>query len=79
MPNLNKLFPRLSIRAKLAVLLAGVALVPLAIVSISGARASVAQIRGAAQATIENDLRLAEMQTARSLDAAESHVVFLAH
>jgi len=78
-PNLNKLFPRLSIRAKLAVLLAGVALVPLAIVSISGARASVAQIRGAAQATIENDLRLAEMQTARSLDAAESHVVFLAH
>jgi PAS domain S-box-containing protein len=76
--NLNKLFPRLSIRAKLAILLAGVALIPLAIVSISGARASVAQIRGAAQAAIENDLRLAETQTARSLDAAESHVVFLA-
>ena len=76
--NVNKLFPRLSIRAKLAIALAAVALVPLAIVSISGSHASVVRIRRAAQTTIENDLRLAEMQTARSLDAAESHVVFLA-
>ncbi|MEQ1690640.1 MAG: ATP-binding protein [Gemmatimonas sp.] len=78
MINVNKLFPRLSIRAKLAVVLATVAMVPLVIVTISGSRASITQIRTAARATIDNDLRLAEMQTARSLETAERHVAFLA-
>ncbi|HEY5544539.1 MAG TPA: hypothetical protein VIK50_00650, partial [Gemmatimonadaceae bacterium] len=77
MININKLFPRLSIRHKLSIAFAGVALVPLTIVAYFGASSSARQIEEAARSTVEHDLRLAERLTGRELEAAGRHVVFL--
>ncbi|MFI5311959.1 MAG: hypothetical protein ACHQQ3_12035, partial [Gemmatimonadales bacterium] len=74
MINVNKLFPRLSIRVKLAIAFAIVALGPLAVISFIGARETVFQIQSKARATLEHDLEMAEAQTAQALAAAENHV-----
>lgn len=79
MINVNKLFPRLSIRLKLAIAFALVALGPLAVVSFIGARETVAQIQANARNTLEHDLEMAEAATARSLGAAEGHVSLIAN
>lgn len=78
MINLNKLFPRLSIRVKLAIAFAVVALGPLAVVSLIGARETLDQIRGRARETLEHDLEMDEAQTAQALGMAENHVELLA-
>ena len=78
MININKLFPRLSVRVKLAIALALVALGPLAAVSIIGARETVAQIQSKARNTLEHDLEMAEAQTAQSVGAADNHVDLIA-
>jgi PAS domain S-box-containing protein len=78
MINLNKLFPRLSIRVKLAIAFAIVALGPLAVISVIGARETVGQIQAKAQATLEHDLEMAEAQTAQALASAENHVELVA-
>lgn len=78
MININKLFPRLSIRAKLAIAFALVALLPLAIVSVIGARETLAQIQSNARATLERDLEMSEAETARSLSSVEGHVDLMA-
>jgi PAS domain S-box-containing protein len=78
MVNVNKLFPRLSIRVKLAIAFALVALGPLAIVSVIGARETVFQMQAKARNTLEHDLQMAEAQTAQSLSSAENHVDLIA-
>src|ERR1039458_2646878 len=78
MINVNKLFPRLSIRVKLAIAFAIVALGPLAVISVIGTRETVFQIQSKASDTLEHDLEMAEAQTARSLAAAENHVELVA-
>jgi len=75
--NLNKIFPRLSIRLKLAIAFALVALVPLVVVSVLGTRETIAQIEATARSTLRFDLLLAEQETAGSLTAATSHVEYL--
>src|SRR5512144_1467562 len=78
MINVNKLFPRLNIRLKLAIAFALVALCPLAAVSILGARETVSQIKQRARSTVEHDLEMAEAQTAQSLGSAEKHIDLIA-
>ena len=75
--NLNKVFPRLTIRAKLLIALIGVAVVPLVGVSMWGVRTTVAYIEANARATVDHDLHLAESQVTRSIRTAQSHVQFL--
>ena len=79
MINVNKLFPRLSIRVKLAIAFALVALGPLAVVSFIGARETVFQIEAMARNTLEHDLEMAETQTALSLSSAEGHMNLIAN
>jgi PAS domain S-box-containing protein len=79
MINVNKLFPRLSIRVKLAVAFALVALGPLAVVSFIGARETVVQIEAKARNTLEHDLEMAETETALSLSSAEGHMDLIAN
>ncbi len=78
MINVNKLFPRLSIRVKLTIAFALVALGPLAAVSIIGARETVAQIEARAHDTLAYDLQMADMQTTMSLASAQNHLDLLA-
>jgi len=79
MVNVNKLFPRLSIRVKLAIAFALVALGPLAIVSFIGARETVFQIQTMARNTLEHDLEMAETRTALALSSAEGHMDLIAN
>lgn len=78
MINVNKLFPRLSIRVKLAIAFALVALGPLAVVSFIGARETVLQIEAMARNTLEHDLEMAETETALSLGSEENHMNLIA-
>jgi PAS domain S-box-containing protein len=78
MINVNKLFPRLSIRVKLAIAFALVALGPLAVVSFIGARETVFQIEAMARNTLEHDLEMAETETALSLGSEENHMNLIA-
>ena len=78
MINLNKLFPRLSIRVKLAIAFAIVALGPLTIVSVIGARTTVLQIHANARNDLQRDLEMDESQTAQALASAENHVELIA-
>ena len=77
--NINKLFPRLSIRVKLAIAFALVALGPLAVVSFIGARETLFQIKALARSTLEHDLEMAETATALSLSSAEGHMNLIAN
>ncbi|HEY5441348.1 MAG TPA: PAS domain S-box protein, partial [Gemmatimonadaceae bacterium] len=79
MINVNKLFPRLSIRVKLAIAFALVALGPLAVVSFIGARETVFQIEAKARNTLEHDLEMAETETALSFSSAEGHMDLIAN
>ena len=76
--NVNKLFPRLSIRTKLAIGLMLAGLVPLVVVSVVGTRETVRQIELTARRGLEHDLQLAEAKATRALGTAEGHVRFLA-
>lgn len=76
--NLNKLFPRLSIRSKLIVAFVLLALVPLLAVAVFAARTTEHYVRALAIETLEHDLELAQKQTERSLAEAERTVSYLA-
>ncbi|MEW5915408.1 MAG: ATP-binding protein [Gemmatimonadota bacterium] len=78
MVNLNKVFPRLSIRRKLVIAFVAAALLPLGITSLLGTRETLRQMRTAAADMLDYRLRIAEAHTARSLSAAQNHVVYLA-
>lgn len=76
--NLNKLFRRLSIRAKLAIAFSLIALAPLALVSLLGTSVTVTQLRHAAKETLSHDLDLVQDRTAGAFRQAERHVTFVA-
>ncbi len=75
--NLNKLFPRLSIRLKLVIAFALLAIVPLAVVAGLATETTVRQLRALATATLEHDLAMARGQTERSLQDVERDVAYL--
>ncbi|MFQ5703197.1 MAG: ATP-binding protein [Gemmatimonadales bacterium] len=75
--NLNKLFPRLSIRLKLAIAFVLLAIVPLAAAAVLATETAVRQLRSLATATLEHDLLMARRQTERSLQEVERDVAYL--
>ena len=76
--NLNKLFPRLTISAKLAIAFVLVALIPLVIVAVVGTRSALAELRASVQAGLDHDMDLAQTTTSRALREVEQHVTYLA-
>jgi PAS domain S-box-containing protein len=76
--NVNQLFPRLSIRAKLTSAFVLLAIVPLVTMATLGVRHTIRQVRALARATLENDLAIARTQTERALQEAERDVEYLA-
>ncbi|MBI4520949.1 MAG: PAS domain S-box protein [Gemmatimonadetes bacterium] len=79
MLNLNKLFPRLTIRAKLAIAFASLALVPLGVVAAFATRVTVEHLRVIAKASLEHDLEASRAQVQAALQDAEEDVAYLAH
>ena len=77
MHNLNKLFPRLSIRTKLSVAFALLATTPLLIVSAVGTHITLQQIERSASASLAHDLATARAQTEQALRAAVEDLVLL--
>ncbi|RMH16170.1 MAG: hypothetical protein D6701_09230, partial [Gemmatimonadetes bacterium] len=75
--NLNKLLPRLNIRAKLAIAFAGLTIVPLAVVALVTTVGSVRQLRQSTRATLEYDLEVAALGATREIRQAEQHLSFL--
>lgn len=75
--NLNRLFPRLSIRAKLVIAFVLLAVVPVAAVAMLGIQYAVRQARAFAMITLEHDVGVARDQTARILGNVEADVAFL--
>jgi PAS domain S-box-containing protein len=75
--NLNKLFPRLAIRWKLAIAFVAMAGIPLLIVGAVGTSSALSELRRAARADLRHDLDLAAARTSRSLAEVGAHVSFL--
>jgi PAS domain S-box-containing protein len=73
-PNLNRLFPRLGIRAKLVIAFSFIALVPLAVTSAVGVWVTADQMRSETRTSLEYGLTLAEQQTAREFGDSERHI-----
>lgn len=76
--NLNKLFPRLSIRAKLAVAFAGLAMVPLALLALVTTEVTLAHLHSVARQTTAHDLETARAETEAVLAELERDVAYLA-
>lgn len=76
--NLNKLFPRLSIRAKLGIAFALLALFPLAVVAAITTRITLDRLREAARVTLQQEVRRARWEVESALTRAEDDVVFMA-
>ncbi|MFQ5680408.1 MAG: ATP-binding protein [Gemmatimonadota bacterium] len=76
--NLNRLFPRLSIRAKLVIAFTLLATVPLAAVAGYAVRHSAQRLRGFAMATLEHDLAMARSRTESSIREVQRDVAYLA-
>ena len=56
--NINKIVPRFSINAKLAIAFALLTFVPLVVVAAIATRGAVGHLRAAAEATVEYDLEV---------------------
>ncbi len=76
--NLNKLFPHLSIRAKLAVAFAGLAMLPLAFLAAITTQVTLRHLHSAARETVAHDLEAARTQTEAVLAELERDVAYLA-
>ncbi len=77
--NINRLFPRLSIRWKLAIAFALLALVPLTAGAIVATRVAVRHLRGLAATSLTHDLKVAQRRVEQSLQNVERDVAYLAH
>jgi PAS domain S-box-containing protein len=75
--NLNKLFPRLTISAKLSIAFAVLTLLPLAIIAAFATPVAVQRLRRSAEASLAKDLELATSRVAGSIREAEQHLGFL--
>jgi PAS domain S-box-containing protein len=78
MVNINKLLPRLTIRAKLAIAFVILAILPFVAVSGFAVRYTVQQVRSLARATLESELGKARVETERLLQDVEHDVAYLA-
>ncbi|MFQ6046905.1 MAG: hypothetical protein ACE5PT_11205, partial [Gemmatimonadales bacterium] len=76
--NLNKLFPRLSIRAKLGTAFVVLAVVPLAFVAAVTTQVTIRYLRETGRSVLEHDLLMARRLTEEALDRAERDVAHLA-
>jgi PAS domain S-box-containing protein len=77
--NLNKLFPRLTIQAKLTIAFVLLAGVPLVLVAGFATRVKVEQLRATAMGGLDHDLQVARLQMEQALHEAEENVAYLAH
>jgi PAS domain S-box-containing protein len=77
--NLNKLFPRLTIRAKLTIAFVLLAGVPLVLVAGFATRVKVEQLRATAIGGLDHDLQMARLQMEQALHEAEENAAYLAH
>jgi len=76
--NLNKLFPRLTIRMKLGIAFAVLALAPLGLVAATAAWITADRLRQSGLATLEHDLEVAQSRIEDALTRAERDVTYLA-
>jgi PAS domain S-box-containing protein len=76
--NLNKLFPRLSIRAKLGIGFAAVSGIPLLVVGTLGGLSALIDLADAAEQGLVHDLSLVHQDVSGALLQVHQHVSFLA-
>jgi PAS domain S-box-containing protein len=76
--NLNKLFPRLTITAKLAIAFVMLALIPLSVLAALGTRSALSELRRSAESGLRHDMQLAHTRTERALREIEQHVSYVA-
>ena len=75
--NLNKLFPRLPIRWKLAIAFVAMAGIPLLIVGAVGTSSAMSELKRSARSDLRGGLELAAARTTRSLAEIGAHISFL--
>ncbi|HEU5303130.1 MAG TPA: ATP-binding protein [Gemmatimonadales bacterium] len=78
LPNVNKLFPRLTIRTKLAIAFTGIAALPLLAVAALTMRITLSHLQMAADRAIEHDLQSTRGDVEQALDYVQRDVEFLA-
>ena len=76
--NLNKLFPRLTIRLKLAIAFALLSMVPLLAVAGLAARVALQNVGALTERTLRHDLDMARARTERALQVVEQDLAFVA-
>ncbi len=75
--NFNKLFPRLTISAKLSIAFAVLTVLPLTVVAAFMTPMAVSQLRGEAEEGLAKDLELVRLRVASGIREAEQHLSFL--
>jgi len=78
LPNLNKLFPRLTIRTKLAVAFTAIAALPLLILAVLTIRITLNRLRDLAERSVEHDLQSVREDVEQALGYAQRSVEYLA-
>jgi PAS domain S-box-containing protein len=76
--NLNKLFPRLTIRSKLTIAFVLLAGFPLVFVAAFATRVKIQQLRETAVGSLGHDLEISRAQVEQALREAEENIAFLA-
>ncbi len=75
--NLNKLFPRLPIRAKLGIAFVMLTIVPIVLVATLATRTGARHLRAVATRNVEYELDIAKQQTERHLETLDRDVRYL--
>jgi len=75
--NLNKLFPRLPLRAKFGIAFTLLSLIPLVLVAAITTRVTTARLRAAARGTLEREVRTATAEVEQALTRVEQEVTFI--
>lgn len=75
--NLNKLFPRLPIRAKLGIAFTLLSLIPLVLVAGITIEVTILRLRNTASATIQHEVQSARVEVEQALSQVEQNVAFL--
>jgi len=76
--NINKLFPRLTIRRKLGIAFSVLAAAPLLIVGVLTVRTTVGELRLAADVTLAHDVAIAHQRVVRALEYARADIKYIA-
>ena len=75
--NLNKLFPRLKIKAKLGIAFAVLAVLPLAVIALFTVRQTVGYLRTLANETLAHDVAIAHARVERAVERTQRDVEYL--